>query len=257
MTMTTHDLQRRAQALQLHGLLANWSQCADALWIHDLIAWEESERLKRSLNRRLEAAKIGKFKPMADFDWSWPEQCDQDSIRELMGLEFIKNAGNAILVGPSGVGKTMIASNIAHQAALNGYTVIFASAGKLLGELAALDSDSALRYRLRRYASVDLLVMDEVGYMSYNTRCADLMFELINRRHECKSTIVTTNRSFSQWNEVFDSAACITAMVDRLIHHGEVINFKGKSYREKEARERATTRAARRKPAQKGNVSTS
>src|SRR3990172_741463 len=132
--MTTSDARRkRAMALQLHGVLAHWSECADQPWLEPLLAW-------------------------AEFDWAWPEQCDQAAIAELMTLDFLQSATNAILVGPSGLGKTTIAQNIAHQAVLQGHTVMFATAGQLLGELAALDSDSALRYRLRRYSAPSLLV---------------------------------------------------------------------------------------------------
>ena len=137
-----------------------------------------------------------------------PEQCDRLAITELMSLEFLKTATNAILVGASGLGKTTIAQNIAQQAVMHGHTVLFTSAGQLLGDLAALDSDSALRRRLRFYAAPTLLVIDGMGYLSYSNRHADLLFELISRRHEQKSTLVTTNKSFAEWSEVFPNAAC-------------------------------------------------
>src|SRR5664279_1376181 len=246
--MTTSDARRkRALALQLHGLLAHWAECADQPWLDPLLAWEESERSRRSLERRLRCAHIGRFKPLADFDWNWPEQCDQSAIAELMTLDFLKSATNVILVGPSGLGKTLIAQNIAHQATMQGHTVLFTTAGQLLGELASLDSDSALRYRLRRYAAPSLLVVDEVGYLSYSNRHADLLFELVNRRHEQKSTLVTTNKSFAEWSEVFPNAACVVALIDRLVHNAEIIAIKGKSYRQKEAQERAEQRAKKRK----------
>jgi DNA replication protein DnaC len=197
-------------------------------------------------------AHIGRFKPMADFDWDWPEQCDRLAVTELMGLAFLNTAANAILVGASGLGKSMIAQNIAHQAVLNGHTALFTTAGQLLGELAALDSDSALRRRLRHYAAPALLVIDEVGYLSYSNRHADLLFELINRRHEQKSTLLTTNKSFSEWSEVFPNAACVVALIDRLVHNAEIIAIKGKSYRQKEAHERAEQRANKRKTTKKG-----
>ena len=246
--MTTSDVRRqRAAALQLHGVLAHWSECANQPWLDDMLTWEETERSRRSLERRLSYAHIGKFKPLADFDWAWPEQCDQRAIAELMTLDFLHSATNAILVGTSGLGKTMIAQNLAHQAVLQGHTVLFTTAGQLLGELAALDSDSALRYRLRRYASPSLLVIDEVGYLSYSNRHADLLFELINRRHEKKSTLITTNKSFSEWSEVFPNASCVVAMIDRLVHHAEILSIKGESYRRKEAQERAAAKASKRK----------
>ena len=124
---------------------------------------------------------------------------------------------------------------------------VFTTAGKLLGELASLDSDSALRSRLRHYARPSLLAIDEVGYLSYSSRYADLLFELISRRHEQKSTLLTTNKSFAEWNEVFPNAACVVALVDRLVHHAEIVGIKGQSYRQKEAQEQAKERAGKRK----------
>jgi DNA replication protein DnaC len=246
--------QQRAKALQLHGLLAHWHEVTDTGWVETLLDWEEKERTRRSLVRRLNEAHIGRFKPIADFDWNWPEQCDQAAIRELMTLEFLKSAANAILIGPSGLGKTMLAQNIAHHAVLQGHTVLFASAGQLLGELAAIDSDSALRRRLKRYTAPTLLVIDEVGYLSYASRHADLLFELINRRHQHKSTLITTNKAFSEWGEVFPNAACVVALIDRLVHRAEIIAIKGESYRRKEAQEYADQKAKKRQTKNRGIV---
>jgi len=245
--MLTESHHLRAENLHLYGLLAHWTEIEDSHWVIHVIEWEEAERARRSLERRLSSAHIGRFKPMADFDWHWPEQCDRLAITELMSLEFLKTATNAILVGASGLGKTTIAQNIAQQAVMHGHTVLFTTAGQLLGDLAALDSDSALRRRLRYYAAPTLLVIDEMGYLSYSNRHADLLFELISRRHEQKSTLVTTNKSFAEWSEVFPNAACVVALIDRLVHNAEIIAIKGKSYRQKEAQERAEQRSKKRK----------
>jgi DNA replication protein DnaC len=245
--MLTESHHLRAENLHLYGLLAHWTEIEDSHWVVQVIEWEEAERARRSLERRLSSAHIGRFKPMADFDWHWPEQCDRLAITELMGLEFLKTATNAILAGASGLGKTTIAQNIAQQAVMHGHTVLFTTAGQLLGDLAALDSDSALRRRLRFYAAPTLLVIDEMGYLSYSNRHADLLFELISRRHEQKSTLVTTNKSFAEWSEVFPNAACVVALIDRLVHNAEIIAIKGKSYRQKEAQERAEQRSKKRK----------
>ena len=244
--MNPNPLRRRAEELRLHGLLAHWDEITESGWIENLIAWEEQERSRRSLERRLSSAHIGRFKPLADFDWQWPDQCDRAAVSELMTLAFLSTAANAILVGASGLGKSTLAKNIAHQAVLKGYTVLFTTAGQLLGDLAALDSDSALRRRLKYYAAPTLLVIDEVGYLSYSNRHADLLFELINRRHEQKSTLLTTNKSFAEWSEVFPNAACVVALIDRLVHNAEIIAITGKSYRHKEAKERAEQRARKR-----------
>ena len=112
----------------------------------------------------------------------------------------------------------------------------------MLNELAAMDSDSALRRRIKSYAQPQLLVIDEVGYLSYGNRHADLLFEIINQRYEEKSTIVTTNRPFSEWGEVFPNAACVVSLIDRLVHHAEIIVIEGESYRMKEAKARSTQR---------------
>src|SRR5215467_1557791 len=238
-TNNLEALHGRAKALNLHGLLAHWSQVAAADWVPTLLDWEEQERSRRSLERRLGAAHIGRFKPICDFDWSWPKRCDRAAIEALMSLDFLREATNPILVGPNGVGKSTLAKNIAYQALVHGHTVLFTSAGQLLGDLSALDSDSALRRRLRYYAGPRLLCIDEIGYLSYSNRHADLLFELISRRYEQKSTLVTTNRAFADWREVFPNATCVVSLVDRLVHNSEVLAIEGDSYRLKEARERA------------------
>ena len=190
--MTEPDTRRaRAAALNLHGLLAHWNEVASEAWVTPLLGWEEQERARRGLERRARSAHIGRFKPLCDFNWSWPKRCDRAAVDALMTLEFLNDATNVVLVGPNGVGKSTIAQNIAHQALIEGHTVLFTSAGQLLGDLSALDSDSALRRRLRHYARPTLLAIDEVGYLSYSNRHADLMFELISRRYQNKSTLVT------------------------------------------------------------------
>lgn len=244
--MSPEQLHERATALHLNGVLAHWPEVVTSEWLPKLVAWEEEERTRRSLERRLKDARIGRFKSLADFDWAWPTRCDRGAIEGLMELEFITEAANVVMVGPNGVGKSTLAKNVAHQALIRGHTVRFTTAGELLGDLAALDSDAALRRRLRHYASPDLLVIDEIGYLSYSNRHADLLFELVSRRYESKSTLVTTNKAFSAWSEVFPNASCVVSLIDRLVHHSEVVAIEGESYRLKEAKERAEQRT--RKP---------
>ena len=244
------ELRAQAVELRLHGLLSHWDevmgQAESKRRVRQWLDWESAERANRSLERRLRDAHIGRFKPLADFDWSWPTACDRTTVEELMSLQFLADASNVVLVGTNGVGKSMIAANIAHQAVLQGHTVLFTSAGQMLSELAALDSDAALRRRLQHYAAPDLLSIDEIGYLSYSNRHADMLFELISRRHLHKSVIITTNRRFADWGEVFPSAACVVSLVDRLMNRADVVRIEGESYRQKEAEERALHRAAAR-----------
>jgi len=250
-------LKQQAGELKLHGLLAHWDELGEEemprikAWLH----WEATERKKRGLERRLGQAHLGRFKPLADFDWDWLERCDKGTVSDLMQLDFIKEATNIILMGPNGVGKSTIAQNIAYQAVMQGHTALFVEASQMLGDLAAQDGDNALRRCIKRYVQPAILAIDEVGYLSYGTRHADLLFEIISRRYEVKPTIVTTNKPFSEWGEVFPSASCVVSLVDRLIHHSEIIVLEGESYRMKEAQERAEKKKqaikTKRTPAQK------
>ena len=138
----------------------------------------------------------------------------------------------------------MIAKNLLHQAILRGHSARFSLASDMLHDLAAQDSSTQLARRLRRYTSVPLLCIDEVGYLSYDSRYADLLFEVITRRYQQRATVLTTNKSFGEWNQVFPNAACVVTLVDRLVHRSEILAIDGDSYRLKEAQERA----ARRKP---------
>jgi hypothetical protein len=149
--LTPDELQARLHKLGLHGLLAQWDEIVDQPWLRQLIAIEEAERQRRSLARRLDGARLGVFKPIADFDWSWPRKIERQAVEELFGLGYIAEGINVILVGPNGVGKTMILKNLAYHAILHGHTVLLTCASDMLADLAAQDSSAALARRLRRY----------------------------------------------------------------------------------------------------------
>jgi len=246
------DIRKQARDLGLHGLVARWDELGQKPWVAELLAVEDEERRRRSLERRVKNARIGRFKPMADFDWDWPESIDREAVEELFGLAFAREAANVVLVGPNGTGKTMIAQNLAHLAILHGFTVRFTTASAMLNDLAAQDGARSFQLAMRRYCNPQVLVVDEVGYLSYDNRHADLLFEVVTRRYGEKPIVVTTNKLFGEWGEVFPNAACVVTLVDRLIHRSEVLSIEGESYRLKEAKERAAQRTqARRKKANK------
>lgn len=252
------QLKQQAVELKLHGLLEHWHELATEQhpMLSQWLRWELNSRKQRSLERRLSSAKLGRFKPLTEFDWQWPSKIDQQSVHRWMQCDFLQDATNPIIIGSNGVGKSTIAQNIGYQAVMQGHTVIFTSAANMLNELASQDGDNALRRRLAYYAKPQLLVIDEVGYLSYSNRHADLLFEIINRRYEKNSTIVTTNRPFSEWNQVFPNAACVVSLIDRLVHHSEVLPIEGDSYRMKEAKEQACKRRSEKvgKSSKKGGV---
>ena len=246
------DLCRRAQKLRLYGLLSEWSRLCTLGWVAELIELEERERVRRSLEYRINNAKIGAFKPVVDFDWKHPAKIDKALVEDLFELDFITEPANVVFVGPNGVGKTMLAQNLAYQALVRGHAVRFTSASDMLNDLSGLDG-SALKLRLKRYVSPRLLVVDELGYLGYDNRHADLLYQVISRRYESRSAIVlTTNKPFAEWNSVFDSAACLVTLIDRLCHRCEIVSIEGDSYRVKEAKQRAVNKRAQRGGGRKG-----
>jgi DNA replication protein DnaC len=250
--MTESELKARVRRLGLYGLLADWDAVARESWLLALVEREETERRRRGLERRLRRARLGRFKTLADFDWNWPKKIDREQVEDLVTLDFLTQSANVVLVGPNGVGKSMIAQNLAHTAAEAGHAVRWVTASELLNDLAAQDGSVALQRRFGRYARPRLLVIDELGYLSYDNRHADLLFEVVSRRYGNASTIVTTNKPFAEWNQVFPNAACVVTLIDRLVHNAEIVTIEGASYRLKEAKElagqRAKERAQRRRP---------
>lgn len=248
-------LKQRLRRLNLYGLLAHIEEIAQEPWLDSVLEIEESERLRRSFKRRMDNARLGAFKPMADFDYDWPKELDRSLLDELFTFGFLEAAANVVIVGPNGLGKTMIAKNLLHQAVLRGYTARFTAASDMLHDLAGQDSSTLLARRLRRYTTPLLLGIDEVGYLAYDTRYADLLFEVITRRYQLRRPLVlTTNKAFGEWNQVFPNATCVVALIDRLVHRSEILAIDGDSYRLKEAKERAARRADKRAASKKSRT---
>lgn len=221
-----------------HATKSRWSAYQ---MLEELVKAEAAERSRRSLERRLRNSGIKSFKPMADFDWSWPFKIEREVIERTLTLDLLSEARNLVLVGRNGLGKTMIAQNICHQAVLAGHSVLFRSAAALLEELHR-QTPEGRRRKFRTYANVGLLCVDEVGYLSFDDKAADLLYEVVNRRYERKPLILTTNRPFKEWNEVFPNATCIVTLLDRLLHHADVTVIEGESYRVRESEQETAAR---------------
>ncbi len=248
------QLQRLGLALTAQSLEDLLARATSQRWsprqlLEELARSETADLARRSLERRLAQARLGRFKPLADFDWHWPSKIDRPLIERAFTLDFLADARNFILVGSNGLGKTLIAKNIAHAAVLAGHSVLFRTAADLLADLDG-DSPGLRRRKFRFYARPSLLCLDEVGYLAYDSHAADLLFEVINHRYERNSLLLTTNRVFKDWNTVFPNATCITALLDRLTHHADITLIEGASYRvrESELESAARNKKPQRKP---------
>ncbi|WP_437632024.1 ATP-binding protein [Sorangium sp. So ce854] len=250
MTTTRSELEAMLKKLHLFGCLARLDELENEPWLTRLVSLESEERTRRSLENRTRIAGLGSYKALCDFDWTWPKKIDRSLVEELFLLRFVAEGANVVLLGPNGVGKTMLLKNLACRALHAGHPVLVRSASDLLADLAGQESSVARARRLRAYVQPAILCIDEVGYLSYDTRHADLLFEVVTRRYERnKSIVLTTNKPFAEWPTVFPNAACVVTLVDRLLHRAELVVIEGDSYRLRDAQERQLRRStSRRRP---------
>jgi DNA replication protein DnaC len=235
-------------ATELNDFIARATQkrWSPVVQLEHLVHAETQARLQQRVERRLRDARLGRFKPMADFEWAWPTAIHRPTVERVLSLDFLTQRENVIIVAAHGLGKTMLAKHLVHAAILAGHSARFLTAPDLILDLTRQETARALQHRLRSYLRPTLLAIDEVGYLSYDAHAADLLFQVVSRRYEQTSIVITTNLPFKQWDTVFPNAACAVALIDRLTHHAEIISIEGESYRKREAEE-----AQKRKHAQK------
>jgi len=230
-----HGLGFRAPKGALTALVAHAtkSRLSPAELLEQLVGLERRERDARNLARRTKLATLGRMKTLDRFDWSHPRKINRELYETLLGLDFIQHGQNVLFRGQSGVGKTTLAQNLGLEALKHGHTVRFSTLAAALADLLKQESLPALERRLRRYTCPALLVLDEIGYLPCDSRAADLLFNIISRRHEERSTIISTNLAFKHWGTIFPGAACVAALVDRFTEHCHVLDIDADSWRQK------------------------
>ncbi len=213
-----------------------------------LLETEVEARRTRALAARMRMAGLPCPKTLGQFDFAFQPSVDERQVRELATLRFVSDASNVILLGPPGVGKTHLAVALAMEAIAGGHSVSFVTAHDLVTDLGRAAREGKLESRLRRYFKPKVLVVDEVGYLPLDAVGATIFFQLVSARYERGSILLTSNKSYADWGQVFGETTIATAILDRLLHHSTTINIRGDSYRLKE-RKKAGLLSAPVKPA--------
>ena len=200
-----------------------------------LIGMEQAERQQRALLRRLREARLPKQKTVTEYDFNFPRRIPKAAILRLFDCDFIGRHGCAVLIGPTGTGKSHLLTALGYTAAERGYSVRHTRVVDMINHLTTAQINGLLGKALKTYTRPTLLLLDELGYLPIDKRGADLLFQVVAARYESGSIVLTTNRPFREWGALFDvDNTLATALIDRLMHHGEGIVIQGDSYRMKD-----------------------
>jgi len=243
-TAEAETLQRNLQYLKLSFTAENLEDfaklAADQHWdpvtfLAQLIEGDAARRLDRSVERRIRLARFPVLKTLENFQWNWPRKINRAQVQNLFRLKFLDDNANIVFIGGVGLGKSHLASALGLAACHQGYSVLFASTVDVINTLAGAQATGRLKSELRKYLRPRVLVLDEIGYLPIDKAGADLLFQVISQRYERGSIILTTNRVYKKWPEIFNNDATLTsAVLDRLLHHAETVTIEGKSYRMKD-----------------------
>lgn len=209
-----------------------WSQVH---YLARLIEGEAHRREDRSIQRRVGLARFPVLKSLDQFDWGWPKKINRPQIQNLFRLRFVEDNANVIFISTVGLGKSHLSIAIGHTACLRGYSVLFTTAVDIINSLSAAQAHGGLKRELRKYLQPRVLLIDELGYLPIDKHGADLLFQVISQRYERGPIVITSNRAYKHWSEIFNNDSTLTsALLDRLLHHAETVLIEGKSYRMKD-----------------------
>jgi DNA replication protein DnaC len=213
---------------------------AERQWSHieflaELVGGEADMRKDRAVKRRIGNARFPVIKTLEQFDWLWPKKINRPQIQNLFHLNFVPEKANVVFIGGVGLGKTHLATALGYHACLKGNSVLFTSAVDAVNDLSLAQQTGQLKQGLKKYLKPAVLILDELGYLPIDKTGADLLFQIISQRYERGTVIVTTNRVFKEWPKIFNNDSTLTsALLDRLLHHTEVVVIEGSSYRMKD-----------------------
>ena len=241
---TAENIQAQCETLKLSFMRAHYAeimaQAAKNQWPPEeifarLLAGEIQRRADKSLLYRVKNARFPFVKTLDDFDWSWPKQINRAQIQHLFHLDWVPQHGNIIFLGGVGLGKSHLAVALGYQACQKGYSTRWITAVNLINTLIAAQKSNRLKAEIHTFLRPKLLIIDELGYMPIDKIGADLLFQIISGRYEKSAICITSNKAFKQWSSIFNNDATLTsAILDRLIHHGEPVVIEGNSYRMKD-----------------------
>jgi len=203
-----------------------------------LLEDEENSRRQNSYRKRYSKAKLPYTKRLEDFDFSFQPSIDRRTINDCATCQFVGDAKNIVFIGAPGVGKSHLSIAIGIKALVKGYRVLFTKVSEMLQALHFSKADNSYYQKLDYYLRPDLLILDELGFKKIPGYSADDFFEVISKRYEKGSVIITTNKTFEQWTDIFSDAVLASAIIDRVVHHSVVIRINGKSYRTKNIKEK-------------------
>jgi DNA replication protein DnaC len=238
------SLNKLLLRLQLPYIRAHYHElaqtAAEQQWGHleylkRLIEAEVARREDKSLAHRIRRARFPLTKTLDQFQWNWPKKINRPQIQNLFRLNFVEQKSNAIFLGGVGLGKTHLCIALGHAACVRGYSVLFTTAIDIIHTLSAATATGSLKRTMQRYLKPKLLVVDELGYLPIDKLGADLLFQIISERYERGAILMSTNRAFKNWPEIFNNDTTLTsALLDRLLHHADTCVVEGKSYRAKD-----------------------